>query len=97
MLGDRFTSFHVYEKQLRDSGYYCSFSCTYDGGAPDDFKWTGKESGWEMRRKLKKWASEKGVSDFKIVRNTSWVRDLHGIVYELWVPHTKATMVEEVL
>lgn len=87
MLGDRHTSFHAYEQQLRREGYYCSFSCTYSGGAPANLKWTGKETGWEMRRILKEWAEQNGVKDYKIVRNTSWLRDLHGIVYELWVPH----------
>lgn len=96
MLGDRHTSFHAYEAELRAAGYICSFSCTYGGGAPQTFQWTGKETGWEMRRKLKKWALDNRIEDFKIVRNPSWVRDLHGIVYELWIPHTNPATVKQV-
>lgn len=94
MLGDRFTSFHALERQLHRDGYYCKFSCTYDAGAPDDLIWSSDDSGWEMRRKLRAWAEKHNITDYRIVRNTSWVRDLHGIVYELWVPHKKKDQAE---
>jgi len=42
-------------------------------------------SGWEIRRRLKKWASEKNY-DIKIRRATEYHEDLHGSrVYEIWM------------
>lgn len=75
----------VIERQLQAAGYALNFACTYGVRQPDDFDFDGKESGWEMRRKLKAWCKSHGISDFQIVRNTSYHADLHGRrVYELW-------------
>lgn len=73
------------EGGLRRDGYGFSFACTYGERQPDDFSFTGRETGWEMRRKLRDWCANHGVTDFRIVRNTSYRADLHGPrVYELW-------------
>lgn len=50
-----------------------------------------------MRRKLKEWSAKHGVCDCKIVRNTSYVRDLHGDVYELWVKRAGVAAVDAIV
>jgi hypothetical protein len=73
------------ELSLSREGYGFNFACTYDTYIPSDFAFTGKESGWEIRRKMKAWCEKNGVTDYRVVRNTSYLRDLHGSrVYELW-------------
>lgn len=92
-MGNGYTALHGVaferiERQLLDEGYACEFACTYGapaGPVPQDLGYTGKEGGWEMRRKLKAWCIAHGVTEYRIVRNTGYVRDLHGDVYELWV------------
>jgi hypothetical protein len=86
------STFEFVEMRLRKEGYACEWSCMNapgcDGGGkqwPDDFEWKGSESGWEMRRKIKAWCAKHDVKDFRIVRNTGYCRDLHGVVYELWI------------
>lgn len=80
------------ERSLRSRGYCNAFSLTYDGNVPSDFIWTGKESGWQFRRMLKAYCEKNDIKDYVIVRNESYLRDLHGNrVYELWTkltPHT---------
>jgi len=82
MLGDR-------TADQSPKGMSLSFACTYGTGVPPDLGYTGKESGWELRAKIRAWCSANGVTGYKIVRNTSYLRDLHGpAVYELYVPHS---------
>ncbi|CAB3974231.1 hypothetical protein BLA3211_07910 [Burkholderia aenigmatica] len=50
-----------------------------------------------MRRKLKDWSSKHGVREYKIVRNTSYVRDLHGDVYELWVKRSEIDVIDAIV
>ena len=90
-MGNQYTvlnecAFDRVEKKLTAMGYHYDFACTYSTKQPSDFYWTGKETGWEMRRKLKSWCATHSIRDYKIVRNTGYVHDLHGpAVYELWV------------
>lgn len=78
-------SWAVIENQLQRDGYSLSFACTYGQRQPEDFSFTGRETGWEMRRLLKAWCKANGVTAYTIVRNTSYHADLHGPrVYELW-------------
>lgn len=86
------SSFEFIEIRLRNEGYECEWSCMLGAGSdgakqqwPLDFEWVGRESGWEMRRKIKEWAKRHDFKDYKVVRNTKYCRDLHGVVYELWV------------
>lgn len=72
------------ESRLRRDGYTLLFSCASFDRQPDDFSYTGLESGWEMRRKLKAYCISHEMVDYRIVRNTSYHADLHGVVYELW-------------
>jgi len=73
------------EAALRRDGYALRFSCASFDRTPDDLAYTGREDGWAMRRLLKEWCARNGVTDYRIVRNTSYHRDLHGnAVYELW-------------
>jgi len=73
------------EATLRRDGYMLRFSCASFGTPPADLKYTGRETGWEMRRLLKDWCSRNGEADYRILRNTSYLKDLHGpCVYELW-------------
>lgn len=75
------------ERQWRREGYDIMFACTHGepcGPIPKAIGYTGLEGGWEMRRKLRAWCKAKGISDYRILRNTGYVRDLHGDVYELW-------------
>lgn len=73
------------EAQLRRDGYSLRFACASFDRQPDDFSYTGLETGWEMRRLLRDWCGRNGEADYRIVRNTSYHRDLHGsAVYELW-------------
>lgn len=69
---------------LEADGYQLQFACTYTDDVPADVGYTGLESGWEIRRKLNAWCRAQGLDQYKIVRNTSYVQDLHGVVYELW-------------
>lgn len=71
--------------KLEADGYQLEFACTYTDDVPKDLGYTGREKGWEMRRKLKAWCTAHHVEQYVIVRNTSYVQDLHGTVYELWV------------
>lgn len=73
------------EAALRRDGFTLSFSCATFDRQPPALGYTGLETGWELRRKLKAYCAAKGIADFEIVRNTSYHRDLHGVVYELWV------------
>jgi hypothetical protein len=75
------------ERELGRQGYINQFSLAVFDNPPADLGWTGKEtSGWEIRRKLKDYCVRHAIVDFKIVRNTSYHKDLHGdCVYELWV------------
>jgi hypothetical protein len=77
--------------QLEADGLHLMFACTYTDDYPKDLGWTGKEGGWEMRRKLKAWCVKHEIVDYKIVRNTGYVRDLHGDVYELWARQSDRT------
>ena len=73
------------EERLRRDGYVLRFSCASFDRQPADLAYTGKEDGWTMRRHLKDWCARNGETDYRIVRNTSYHRDLHGnAVYELW-------------
>jgi hypothetical protein len=73
------------ETRLRHEGYALAFACTYSERQPDDFAYTGRETGWEMRRLLMAYCVRNAIVDYRIVRNTSYLRDLHGpAVYELW-------------
>lgn len=73
------------EADLRREGFVLSFSCASFDRPPADLEYTGLESGWEMRRILKDWCTRHGIADYRIVRNTSYHKDLHGsAVYELW-------------
>lgn len=72
------------ERDLQIDGYVQQFRCMYGETVPDDFKYIGRETGWEMRRKIKDWCRRNGLSDYVILRNTSYHRDLHGAVYEVW-------------
>ncbi|MFZ3481886.1 hypothetical protein [Sphingomonas sp. 3-13AW] len=61
------------------------FSCASFDCPPDDLIYTGNESGWEMRRLITDWCTRNAVTEYRILRNTSYHRDLHGPrVYELW-------------
>jgi hypothetical protein len=71
--------------KLEADGYRLQFACTYTDDVPKDVGYTGRENGWEMRRKLKAYCSAHDVQQYQIVRNTSYVQDLHGTVYELWM------------
>ena len=74
------------EAALSRDGYITHFSCASFDKQPAELGYTGRESGWELRRKIKSYCSRNGISDYKIVRNTSYLSDLHGgAVYELWV------------
>jgi hypothetical protein len=73
------------ETGLRREGFLLRFSCAYFDAPPSDLGWTGRETGWETRRLIARWCATHGVEDYRIVRNTSYRRDLHGpAVYELW-------------
>lgn len=72
------------EHALRLDGYVLQFRCMYGETLPDDFDYTGRETGWEMRRRIADWCRANGLPDFVILRNTSYHRDLHGAVYEAW-------------
>ncbi|MCV9963890.1 hypothetical protein OIU34_18600 [Pararhizobium sp. BT-229] len=74
------------ERELGRRGYVARFSLATFDRPPEDLGWTGKETGWEIRRKLKDYCLRHGITDYEIVRNTSYHKDLHGnCVYELWV------------
>lgn len=73
------------EHDLCRDGYVQQFRCLYGETVPDDFEYTGRETGWEMRRKIGDWCRRNGLADYVILRNTSYHRDLHGAVYEAWV------------
>lgn len=72
-------------RQLEADGFRLEFSCTHGEEIPSELGFTGRENGWEIRRKIKEWCLLHHLDDYQIVRNTSWVKDLHGVVYELWV------------
>lgn len=73
------------EAALHRDGYAPDFSCASFNKPPADFDWSGLEGGWEMRRKLKAYCAAHAITDFRIVRNGSYLKDLHGgCVYELW-------------
>lgn len=78
-------AFERVEQQLCADGYRLEFACTHTEPQPADLGITGKEGGREKRRKIKAWCQAHSLTNFKIVRNTGYVRDLHGDVYELWV------------
>ena len=77
--------FAMIERALRRDGYALEFACRYGEHVPEDVGYTGRETGWEVRRKLKAWCAAHGHADFRILRNTSYHRDLIGAVYELWL------------
>lgn len=73
------------EAGLCHDGYTKDFACSYLDKVPVDLQYTGRESGWELRRKLKVYCEKHDITEFRIVRNTSYHSDLHGqAVYELW-------------
>lgn len=73
------------ERSLRNQGYSYVFALTQGGNYPPDFLWTGKETGWELRRLIKDYCEKNGITEYLIIRNESYLRDLHGRrVYELW-------------
>jgi hypothetical protein len=76
--------FEAIERELSRSGYAQKFCLMSYDVIPKDLGYTGKEGGWELRRKITAWCRMHGIMDFRIVRNTSYHRDLHGVVYELW-------------
>ena len=71
---------------LAMNGYELEFCCTHVyPQPPSDFCWPDKNAtGWDYRRAIKDWAKKRGIKDYVIVRNTCYVQDLHGIVYECW-------------
>ena len=74
------------EAALGQAGYITLFACARFDKPPAELNYTGTESGWELRRKIKSYCSQNGIADYQIVRNTSYLSDLHGgAVYELWV------------
>lgn len=82
---DGSTAWDRIEAGLRRDGYALHFSCAGFDWQPADLAYTGKEDGWTMRRILRDWCVRNGLTDYRIVRNTSYHRDLHGTaVYELW-------------
>jgi hypothetical protein len=82
------------ERELRRRGYILSFSLAYFDKPPEDLCWIGKETGWEIRRKLKDYCARHEIRDYEIVRNTSYHKDLHGdCVYELWVRRPEPTAI----
>jgi hypothetical protein len=84
------------ERELRRRGFSLDFSLAYFDKPPVDVGWTGKETGWEIRRKLKAYCGRQGIEDYEIVRNTSYLKDLHGdCVYELWVRRPPPTPKDE--
>lgn len=88
MIGDRVAD-------QSPKGMALAFACTYGGGAPAELGFHGKESGWELRRKIKAYCKAQNWVSYKIVRNTSYVRDLHGpAVYELYVSTPKGRIDE---
>jgi hypothetical protein len=67
-------------------GMRLQFACTYGRWVPASLGFTGRETGWELRRKIKAYCKARNLVDYKIIRNTSYVRALHGpAVYELYV------------
>ncbi|WP_208450524.1 hypothetical protein [Burkholderia ambifaria] len=48
------SAFEKIEQSLLADGYVCAFACAYDepSGPVPDLGWTGKECGWEIRRKV---------------------------------------------
>lgn len=80
MIGDR-------TRDQAPQGMSLVFACTFGTSQPPDLGFTGNEkTGWEVRRKIAAWCKSKCISNFKILRNTTYVRDLHGpAVYELYV------------
>lgn len=77
------------ERELARQGYVAKFSLAIFDNPPDDLGWTGKETGWEIRRKIKDYCARHKIADYRILRNTSYHKDLHGnCVYELWVATT---------
>lgn len=78
--------------KLEADGYRLQFACTYTDEVPKDLGYTGCENGWAMRRKLKAWCTAQNVKQYKIVRHTSYVQDLHGTVYELWIRSARTAM-----
>lgn len=81
MIGDRVAD-------QSPKGMTLMFACTYGGGVPAELGFTGKENGWELRRKIKAYCKVQNLASYKIVRNTTYVRDLHGpAVYELYTPN----------
>lgn len=93
MLGARETcdgcAFDKVIGQFEADRYRLLYAFSYGEDRPADLAWSGCEGGWEMRRKLKAWCSKHGVAEYKIVRNTSYVQDLHVDVYELCSSVTK--------
>ena len=80
------------EDTLWKEGYELLFCCTHiHPRSPDDFECLASWNGWDYRRAIKAWVKKHGIVDFKILRNTTYVPDLHGpFVYELWVRRENA-------
>ena len=74
-----------FEAAMRRGAYTLSFSCATFDTPPHEVGYTGRKTGWEMRRKLKEYCQSKKIARYEIVRNTSYHADLHGPVYQLWV------------
>lgn len=88
-------NFDELERMLSRDGYVQRFACMSCDAIPSDLGYTGRETGWEMRRKIKEWCARHGIADFRIVRNTSYHRDLHGVVYELYLRKSPPPTVAE--
>lgn len=76
------------EADLSRRGYVQRFRCMTGEDVPEGVAFEGRETGWQLRRKIKDWCRAQRLPDFVILRNTSYHRDLHGPVYELWVRDT---------
>jgi sarcosine oxidase delta subunit len=64
-------------------GFVTLFYCTYCGDFPNEIDMDA--DGWTQRKQIKEWAESKGLTQYRIIRNTSYQQDMHGAVYELWV------------
>ena len=75
------------ESRLQKAGYVLEFCCSYcSPRPPDDFVWPKHPAtGWAYRRAIVSWAKKRRLTDYRILRNTGYVKDLHGTVYECWV------------
>lgn len=80
---------HALERRLLRDGYIFELAMTYDMH-PEDLTWPKNADGWEKRRILKTWCAKHGITDYVIVRNDQYVKDLRGVVYDLHVKRASA-------